>query len=133
MKLFLCTPCARSMKLQELSRKDNFCRVYQTKVSRTIISVFSKTQDYSEIYVYCDTAVLEMCTKQSVRISVYFCVVVKWLHRFSDMHANADLLFFFPFSFFFHNLACKHDISQKAHECTNPINFGNNIKNNLVN
>ncbi len=45
-KLFMCTQCARSMKLQELFYKDNNCRIYQT-----IISEFNKTQDYSEVYI----------------------------------------------------------------------------------
>ncbi len=49
-KLFTCTLCAKSVKLQELPFKDNSCHVYQMEVSRTIISGFTKTQDYSEVY-----------------------------------------------------------------------------------
>ena len=47
-KLFMCALCARSMKLQEMSFRDNNCQVYQTDVSRSDISKLSKTQDCSE-------------------------------------------------------------------------------------
>ncbi len=39
-KHFLCALCARSI-----------CRVYQTEVSKTMVSEFAKTQDYSEVYI----------------------------------------------------------------------------------
>ena len=51
-KLFVCTLCATSLKLQELSIKCNDYHVYQTEVSRTIISDFSKNSGLSRSQHY---------------------------------------------------------------------------------
>ncbi len=48
LKHFVCTLCAGSLKFQELPFKDNNYRVYQTEVTRTIISDSVKYSGYSE-------------------------------------------------------------------------------------
>ncbi len=43
-KLYACAVCARSVKLQELSFEDNYYPVYQTEMSRTMVSELSKVR-----------------------------------------------------------------------------------------
>ncbi len=62
------------MTLQELSFKNNNCRIYQTEVSRTIIAEFSEIQVYSEVNnIVIPLYLWTVWTRQCVGIYIYLC------------------------------------------------------------
>ena len=84
-KLYICTLCARPLKFQEQSFKDNnFFHVFQTEVSRTIASDSVK---YSGLFIsqhYCfepRRTTFSLWTNQGVWEYLYPCAVVLFAKR----------------------------------------------------
>ncbi len=96
-KLFVCTLCTRSLKFHIPSLKDNSYHVYQTEVSRTIISDWV---NYSGLFMSqhnCYAALLFGCELN--RLCEYFCILVLshskiWLYYCNCYIAQQILVYF---------------------------------------